>query len=76
MTVKNIIFDLGGVILDLDFERMAHQFNKLGIPEFEDYFTLKKQADFFEALELGALHQKYFVTVFEKKQRSMWRMKR
>ena len=55
MTVKNIIFDLGGVILDLDFERMAHQFHKLGIPEFEDYFTLKKQADFFEALELGRI---------------------
>ena len=55
MTVKNIILDLGGGILDFDFERMAHQFHKLGIPEFEDYFTLKKQADFFEALELGRI---------------------
>lgn len=55
MTVKNIIFDLGGVILDLDFERMTQQFYKLGIPDFEDYFTLKKQADFFEALELGLI---------------------
>lgn len=55
MTVKNIIFDLGGVILDLDFERMMQQFYKLGIPDFEDYFTLKKQVDFFEALELGLI---------------------
>lgn len=55
MTVKNIIFDLGGVILDLDFERMTQQFHKLGIPDFEDYFTLKKQVDFFEALELGLI---------------------
>lgn len=55
MTVKNIIFDLGGVILDLDFERMIQQFHKLGISDFEDYFTLKKQADFFEALELGLI---------------------
>lgn len=55
MTVKNIIFDLGGVILDLDFERMTQQFYKLGIPDFEDYFTLKKQVDFFEALELGLI---------------------
>ncbi len=60
MTVKNIIFDLGGVILDLDFERMAQQFHKLGIPEFEDYFTLKKQADFFEDLELGRITSDVF----------------
>ena len=60
MTVRNIIFDLGGVILDLDFERMTHQFHKLGISEFEDYFTLKKQADFFEALELGLITPEEF----------------
>ncbi len=55
MTIKNIIFDLGGVILDLDFERMAQQFYKMGIQDFEDYFTLKKQVDFFEDLELGQI---------------------
>lgn len=60
MTVKNIIFDLGGVILDLDFERMTQRFYKLGIPDFEDYFTLKKQVDFFEALELGLITPEEF----------------
>lgn len=55
MTFKNIIFDLGGVLLDLDFKRMNRQFYSLGIQDFEGYFTLKKQSGFFEDLELGLL---------------------
>jgi glucose-1-phosphatase len=29
--IKNIIFDLGGVLLDLDFQALGEAFNKLGI---------------------------------------------
>ena len=39
MTVKNIIFDLGGVILDLGFERMVNSFENLGIKDFSAYFN-------------------------------------
>ena len=55
MTFKNIIFDLGGVLLDLDFKGMNRKFQNLGIQDFEKYFTLKKQSSFFEELELGLL---------------------
>lgn len=34
MTVKNIIFDLGGVILDLGFTRMINSFEQLGVKDF------------------------------------------
>lgn len=55
VTFKNIIFDLGGVLLDLDFKGMNRKFQNLGIQDFEKYFTLKKQSSFFEELELGLL---------------------
>ena len=40
--VKNIIFDLGNVLYDIDFKNMYAQFDALGIPNFENHFTLNK----------------------------------
>lgn len=52
---KNIIFDLGRIIIDLDFPRMSQQFEAFGVENFGQYFDLKQQNDFFEALELGTI---------------------
>lgn len=64
MTVKNIIFDLGGVILDLGFERMVNSFENLGIKDFSAYFNPQKQVDFFEELELGLISPEIFYDKF------------
>jgi putative hydrolase of the HAD superfamily len=40
--VKNIIFDLGNVLYDIDFNKMYAQFDILGIPNFQNHFTLNK----------------------------------
>lgn len=53
MTIKAIIFDLGGVILDLRFSRMVEQFESLGIQDFAQYFNLKNQDSLFQKQELG-----------------------
>lgn len=60
MPFQNIIFDLGGVILDLDSKRMNDRFHKLGVKDFERYFTLKEQTGFFEDLELGLITSEEF----------------
>lgn len=42
MMTQAIIFDLGGgVILDLNFKRMVEQFERLGVQNFAQYFTLQ-----------------------------------
>lgn len=46
MTVKNIIFDLGGAILDLGFERMVNSFENLGIKDFS-VTTIRKSKSIF-----------------------------
>lgn len=60
MMTQAIIFDLGGVILDLNFKRMVDQFERLGVQNFAQYFTLQGQVDFFEQLELGQIRPETF----------------
>lgn len=58
--IKNIIFDLGGVILDLDVDKTYHQFSKLsGMPVAQ----LKMEAagvSFFNAYEQGSISDESF----------------
>ena len=70
MTVKNIIFDLGGVILDLGFTRMINSFEQLGVKDFSSYFNPQKQVDFFEELELGLISPDVFYDEFRKATKS------
>lgn len=53
--VKNIIFDLGGVILNLDFNKTASAFTALGVNNFNEYFTQYHSHPLFRQLETGAI---------------------
>jgi len=57
---KNIIFDLGGVLLDLDFQRSVDAFEKLGLKNFENMFSQFKADELFEKLETGRLSEAEF----------------
>lgn len=58
--IKNILFDLGHVLLDLDFERVENQFKALFQEEFEEaYQELHEQGHFLE-YELGLFDEKVF----------------
>ena len=52
---KNIIFDLGGVILNIDFKQTALAFAELGIGNFNEYYTLQSVSPLFEKLEIGTI---------------------
>jgi FMN phosphatase YigB (HAD superfamily) len=57
---KNIIFDLGGVLLDLDFQRTIIAFEKLGLKNFESMFSQFTADELFEKLETGQLSEAAF----------------
>ncbi len=50
-----IIFDLGGVILNIDHDAPVRAFAKLGIPDFEQYYSKISQSSLFVDLEIGAI---------------------
>ncbi|MDR2118964.1 MAG: HAD family phosphatase [Tannerellaceae bacterium] len=54
-TVKNIVFDLGGVIIDLDITRSIRRFEELGIPHIGEILDQYEQRGIFLALERGEM---------------------
>ncbi|MBS1496163.1 MAG: HAD family phosphatase [Bacteroidetes bacterium] len=50
---QNIIFDFGGVLLNLDFNRTYTAFQQLGFSNFENMFTQYTANDLFKKLETG-----------------------
>jgi FMN phosphatase YigB (HAD superfamily) len=62
--IKNLIFDLGNVLYDIDFIKMYNAFDKLGIPDFEDHYTLNKSDELFFELEKGRINEAQFCEGF------------
>jgi glucose-1-phosphatase len=64
--VKNIIFDLGGVIINLDIPRTIEEFNKLSDIPFEQIFTQAQQIDIFDKFDKGLISDFDFFTELRK----------
>lgn len=60
--IKHIIFDLGGVILNIDYQRPQVAFKNLGIADVEQLYSKKNQTILFDQLETGKINEKEFVT--------------
>ena len=58
--VKNIIFDLGGVLLNIDYNRTSDAFKKLGASEFDSFYSQQGANELFEALETGNITEADF----------------
>lgn len=58
--IKNIIFDLGGVLVGLDRLACVHAFEELGFSTISNYLGDYKQADLFHKLEIGAISPEIF----------------
>ena len=52
-SIKNIIFDLGGVILNIDQTLTLKAFQKLGVDKFESFYSQNEQNKLFDNLETG-----------------------
>ena len=53
MHFKNIIFDLGGVILDINMQKALNGFAALGLPQNELRFDVGETADLMHHYQLG-----------------------
>lgn len=52
---KNIIFDFGGVIIDIDYQTCISSFRNIGIKDFEYWYSQLKQSHLFDDLETGKI---------------------
>lgn len=51
--IRNILFDLGGVLLDIDYNRTEQAFRDLGFEDFEKMYGQFRADALFEKLETG-----------------------
>jgi putative hydrolase of the HAD superfamily len=59
--INNVIFDLGGVILNISPEKTVEEMKKLGISNFDKLYSQLKQNETFDLLEKGMLTEDQFV---------------
>ncbi len=53
--VKNIIFDLGGVLLNINYKASIEAFKAIGIRDFEKLYTQAQQSSLFDDFEVGRI---------------------
>jgi putative hydrolase of the HAD superfamily len=64
--IKNIIFDLGGVLLDIDYNKTILAFTELGVDNFELMFSQLHADALFEKLETGKISENDFYKEIKK----------
>lgn len=62
---KNIIFDLGGVLLDIDYQKTIDAFEELGIEHFEKMFSQTHANELFQKLERGEVSEDDFYAAIQ-----------
>src|SRR5436309_7326105 len=58
--IKNIIFDLGGIFLNIDFARTEKAFASLGVSQFNSLFNQHYSSNLFKLLETGKITKEEF----------------
>ena len=53
--IDTFLLDLGGVLIDVDYQRTAAAFNALGFDGFEAIYSKAQQDHLFDGFEIGAL---------------------
>jgi putative hydrolase of the HAD superfamily len=60
-SIENIIFDLGGVILNIDYQLTENAFKSLGLHDFSGMYTQASQTGLFDNYEKGNCSTAYFI---------------
>lgn len=66
MVIKNIIFDLGGVLLDISFPKTREAFIQSGVLNFDEYFQQSYAHPLFANLEKGLITPEAFYEEFRR----------
>ncbi len=59
--LRNIIFDLGGVLLNIDYGATEKAFQQLGVADFNSWFSQYHSNELFSGLETGIQEEENFV---------------
>lgn len=59
--IRNIIFDFGGVIINIDYDVTIAAFKKLGIDNFEALYSQASQSNLFDDIETGKISPQHFI---------------
>lgn len=60
--IKHIIFDLGGVILNIDYKKTERAFIDLGLADFPQLYSQLQQTHLFDHYETGAISSATFIS--------------
>lgn len=60
MAIKAVIFDLGGVIINIDYALTIQQFTDFGCANFKEIYTQHKQTTLFDQYETGKITDTLF----------------
>lgn len=63
-SIRNILLDLGGVLLNLNMKKTEEAFHALGVSDFTEHFTQFKVSPLFEDLEVGRVSPEQFMDHF------------
>ena len=63
---KVIIFDLGAVILNINYENTIDEFTKLGVKNAETFYSKKVQTELFNKIETGKISNNEFLKALQK----------
>jgi glucose-1-phosphatase len=61
MEIDNIIFDLGGVLLNIDYNLTIKAFEDLGIADFNKIYSQAHQSKLFSSFEVGEIDDSEFL---------------
>lgn len=62
-TYQAILFDLGGVLIDIDYHATEKAFQKLGVSDFNERYTQLAQNALFDRFECGEISAQHFVNL-------------
>ena len=64
--IKAIIFDLGAVILNINYQNTINAFSKLGVKNASTFYSKKAQDNLFNQIETGDITAEKFLTELQK----------
>ena len=59
--IRNVLFDFGGVLFEIDYDLPAQAFKRLGFEQFNDLYTQAAQNPMFDLLETGKIPNNQFI---------------
>ncbi len=65
--IKTVVFDMGGVVIDLCYERAVKRFKEIGIPDIETMLDPYVQRDCFKQLEAGSISPEEYCETLSKR---------